>query len=184
MKDASIVELLRRRDERAITELKEKYGRLCMYTAGKILAQREDAEECVSSAFYDIWTKIPPDDPEDLKTYLCRIVRNKAIDKLKYNKAAKRDPQLSVSLDELAECIPDSRGTEPSVGELAGLISSFLRTQDEKQRNIFIRRYWYGNSLSEIAVMFDINERTAATNLFRMRKKLKEYLKKEGYENG
>lgn len=184
MNDASIIELLRKRDERAIAVLREKYGRLCMYTAGKILAQREDAEECVNSAFYDIWAKIPPEDPGDLKTYLCRIVRNKAIDKLKYNSAAKRDPQLCVSLDELAECIPDSRGTEPTVSELAGLISDFLRMQDEKQRRIFIRRYWYGDSLGEIAGKFGINERTAATNLFRMRKKLKEYLKKEGYDNG
>ena len=103
MDDPSIIELFRQRDERAIAELKQKYGRLCGYVAGNILSQREDTEECINSALFDVWNNIPPECPDDLKTYLCRIVKNKAIDKLKYNSAEKRNPQLTVSLDELSE---------------------------------------------------------------------------------
>lgn len=181
MDDAAIMELFRKRDENAIAELRLKYGRLCLYIAGNILSQREDAEECVSSAYFDVWKNIPPDSPDDIRTYLCRIVRNKAIDRLKYNSAEKRNPQLTVSLEELSECIPDNSGEKVSAEELAGLISSFLRTQDDIHRRLFVRRYWYGGSLRELAELFGMNERTVATYLYRTRKKLKDYLKKEGY---
>lgn len=184
MNDASIMELLRERDESALKELKNKYDGLCCYIAGNILPRREDIEECVNSAYYDIWNKIPSEEPQDLKTYLCRIVKNKAIDRLKYNRAQKRNSQYEVSLDELSECIPDSRGDDISAEKLAGIISCFLRTQDEIRRKVFVRRYWYGDSISKIAEFYDINEKTVATYLFRTRKKLKEYLKKEGYDYG
>ena len=183
MNDKSIIELFRNRDEQAITELKLKYDRLCCHIAGNILSQREDIEECINTAYYDIWNRIPPDEPDDLKTYMCRIVKNKAIDRLKYNTAAKRSSQLSVSLDELAECIPDRQQDDMSAKKLAEVISRFLRTQDERHRKIFVRRYWYGDSLSKIAEYFGMNEKTVATYLFRTRKKLKEFLKKEGFEH-
>lgn len=183
MNDKSIIELFRTRNEQAIAELKQKYDRLCYSIAGNILSQREDIEECINSAYYDIWNNIPPDAPDDLKTYLCRIVKNKAIDRLKYNSAMKRNSQFSVSLDELAECIPDRRDDHVSAKQLAAAISRFLRTQDERHRNIFVRRYWYGDSLAKIAEYFGMNEKTIATYLFRTRKKLKEFLKKEGFEH-
>ena len=109
-----IIELFRKRDEQAIAELKKKYQNLCMHVAGNILSRPEDVEECVNSAYFDIWNNIPPETPNDLKTYLCRIVKNKAIDRLKYNSAEKRNAQLTVSLDELAECIPDRTDEELS----------------------------------------------------------------------
>ncbi|MCR4795139.1 MULTISPECIES: RNA polymerase sigma factor [Ruminococcus] len=183
MNDKSIIELFQKRNEQAIAELKLKYDRLCYHIAGTILSQRQDIEECINSAYYDIWSKIPPEEPDDLKTYLCRIVKNKAIDKLKYNSAAKRGPQLSVSLDELAECIPDRQQDDMSAQKLAEVISRFLRTQDERHRKIFVRRYWYGDSLSKIAEYFSMNEKTVATYLFRTRKKLKDFLKKEGFKH-
>ena len=181
MDDASIMEMLIERNEKAISELKDKYGRLCFYLAGNILSQPEDVEECVNSAYFVIWNNIPPDTPEDLRTYLCRVVKNKAIDKLKYNSAEKRNSQFAVSLDEVAECIPDESG-DISTKKLSELISSFLRTQEEKTRKIFVRRYWYGDPLSKISELFGMNEKTVATNLHRTRKKLKDYLKKEGYD--
>ncbi|NLT09641.1 MAG: sigma-70 family RNA polymerase sigma factor [Ruminococcus sp.] len=181
MDDLSIIELFRKRDEKAITELKEKYERVCLNAAGSILSVREDIEECVNSAYYEVWNKIPPESPDCLKAYLCRIVRNIAVNKLRYNYAEKRNVKLAVSLDELAECIPDRNTDDLSAEKLAAAISIFLRTQDERNRKIFIRRYWYGESLSEIARFFDMNEKTAATCLFRTRKKLKEFLQKEGY---
>ncbi len=183
MHDKSTIELFRNTDEPATTEPKHKYDRLCCHIAGNILSQREDIEECINTAYYDIWNKIPPDEPDDLKTYLCRIVKNKAIDRFKYNSAAKRNSQLSVSLDELAECIPDNRQLDMSAQKLAEVISCFLRTQDERHRKIFVRRYWYGDSLAVLAGYFGINQRTAATYLFRTRKKLKAYLKKEGFDH-
>lgn len=184
MDDASIIELFRKRDEKAITELRQKYGRLCFYIAGNILSQREDAEECVNTALFDVWQNIPPDSPNDLRTYLCRIVKNKAIDRLKYNSAGKRDPKFTVSLDELAECVPDRAEENISAERLSELISRFLRTQDERRRKIFVRRYWYGDSLGRIAELFGMNEKTVATDLYRTRKKLKAFLQKEGYDYG
>lgn len=183
MDDASITELFRRRDERAIAELKKKYDKLCFYIAGNILTSRQDAEECVNSAYYELWNKIPPDEPRDLKTYLCHTVKNKALDRYKYNSAEKRS-SFAVSLDELAECIPDFREDSREEKALAEAVSRFLRTQDQLHRKVFVRRYWYGDSLAKISEYYGINEKTVATYLFRTRKKLKEYLKKEGYDNG
>ncbi len=183
MEDIKIIELFRKRDESAIAELKQKYDKLCVYVAGNILSVREDVEECVNSAYFDVWSNIPPETPDDLKTYLCRIVKNKAIDRLKYNSAAKRSHELTVSLDELAECIPAKAEEELSAAQLAETISRFLHEQDEKHRKVFVRRYWYGDSLARIAKLYDMNEKTVATYLFRTRNKLKEYLRKEGYDH-
>jgi len=182
MDDASIIELLRNRDETALAELKRKYDRLCLYIAGNVLSQREDIEECVSSAYYEVWNNIPPAAPDDLKSYLCRIVRNIAINRYEYNSAAKRDSRYTVSLDEIADCVPDTPDEEIRLGDLADAISRFLRTQDDTRRRVFIRRYTYGDSVAEIAARYSLNEKTVATYLFRTRKKLKEFLKKEGYD--
>lgn len=182
MDDASIMELLRNRDERGLAALQEKYGRLCTKIAGSYLAQREDIEECVSSAYFEIWDQIPPAEPPNLQTYLCRIVKNIAIDRLKYNTAEKRSPALTVSLDELAECVPDRQAEICTAETLGALISRFLHTQDALHRQVFVRRYWYGDSLAEIAAAYGLKERTAATYLFRTRKKLKAFLQKEGYD--
>ena len=111
------------------------------------------------------------------------MVKHKALDRLKYNSAEKRNSQFTVSLDELAECIPDNRDFDCSEKALAEAISRFLRTQDELHRKLFVRRYWYGDSLTVLAGYFGINQRTAATYLFRTRKKLKAYLKKEGFDH-
>ncbi|MCR4637912.1 sigma-70 family RNA polymerase sigma factor [Ruminococcus sp.] len=184
MNDASIIELFFKRDERAIAELKHKYERLCFYIAGNILSSPEDIEECINSAYYEAWNKIPPDSPADLKSYLCHMVKNKALDRYKYNSAEKRSSDFAVSLDELSDCIPDYREDNGEEKALAEAISRFLRTQDELHRKVFVRRYWYGDSIARISEYYGIKERTAATYLFRVRRKLKDYLKKEGYYNG
>ena len=181
MDDTAIIALLDRRDERGIAELKRKYEALCCYIAGNILSQREDIEECVSSACFAVWNRIPPEHPDDLKTYLCRIVRNIAIKRLQYNTAEKRSPKYTVPLDEIAECVPADDGDALHDNDLADAVSRFLRAQDDRHRRVFVRRYWYGDSLSDIAARFHMNEKTAATYLFRTRKKLKAFLQKEGY---
>jgi len=180
MDDASIIKQFLERDENAIAELKQKYEKLCFYVAGNILSQHEDVEECVNSAFYDVWNSIPPNHPQDLKTYLCRIVRNTAIKRYQYNTAEKRNPKFAVPIDEITDCVPVSE--DFSENDLAETISRFLRTQDEKHRNVFVRRYWYGDSVADIASYYGMKEKTVATYLFRTRNKLKAYLKKEGYD--
>lgn len=145
MDDSSIMKLLIDRDEKAIAELKDKYGRICMYIAGNVLSQHEDAEECVNTAFYELWNRIPPSNPDDLKAYLCRIVRNIALNRLEYYSAAKRDYSLTVSLDEISDCVPSAPDSQISVNELADAISRFLRTQDAIHRKVFVRRYEAGD---------------------------------------
>ena len=182
MEDALIIEMLQQRNESAINELRQKYERLCVYIAGNVLYQHEDVEECVNSACYEIWNSISPAEPHDLKSYLCRIVRNIAINRLEYNSAAKRDSRYTVSLDEISDCVPATPDESITLSDLADSISRFLRTQDEIQRKVFVRRYTYGDSVAEIAKRFSLNEKTVATYLFRTRKKLKVFLKKEGYD--
>ncbi|MBR6622495.1 MAG: sigma-70 family RNA polymerase sigma factor [Ruminococcus sp.] len=182
MDDASIIKLIRERNEQAIAEMQRKYNRLCYYVASNILSQHEDIEECVNSAYYEIWDNIPPEDLNDFRSYLCRIVRNIALNRLKYNSAEKRNPQFTVSIDEISGIIPSGDGKSISEDVLADAISRFLRSQDEKHRNMFIRRYWFGDSLSQIAEYFGMKEKTVATYLFRTRKKLKAFLQKEGYD--
>ncbi|MBO4876621.1 MAG: sigma-70 family RNA polymerase sigma factor [Ruminococcus sp.] len=183
MDDNTIIDLFRKRDENAIVEMKLKYGRLCLYIAENILSQREDAEECVNTAYYEVWNKIPPEDPADLRLYLCRIVRNIAIKRLEYNKAKKRDTGMTVSIEEIAEMLPAPDEGIADGRLLADAVSRFLRTQDEIKRKVFIRRYWYGDPIARIAAYYGLKEKTVATYLFRTRKKLKAFLQKEGYDH-
>lgn len=183
MNDSTIMELLWNRDEQAIAELKCKYEKLCFRVAGSILSCYEDAEECVNASYYAVWDTIPPQKPKGLGTYLCRLLKNIAISRVRYNTADKRSSDFSISLEELEQFIPDSSGVEESVSAsiLGEKISRFLRTQPKKYRMIFVRRYWYSDSLTEIAELYEMNEKTVATYLFRTRKRLGEFLKKEGY---
>ncbi|SDB05750.1 RNA polymerase sigma-70 factor, ECF subfamily [Ruminococcaceae bacterium FB2012] len=181
MDDEALIQMFKNRDDRAVSELRSKYERLCFRIAGNFLPSPEDAEECVNTAFFEIWNSIPPEEPADLRAYLCRIVRNQALKKLEYNTAAKRDPAVTVPLDEIADCVP-AGGRDPEGEGLAEAVSRFLRTQDALHRRVFVLRYWYGDPLSEIAERCGIREKTAATYLFRMRKKLRVFLKKEGYD--
>ena len=181
MNDENIISLFFKRSEDALRETDASYGAKLKRLSYGITGDSRDAEECVNDAYLAAWNKIPPDAPADLKRYLCHTVKNKALDRYKYNSAEKRSSNFTVSLDELAECIPDYREGSGEEKALAEAMSRFLRTQDELHRKVFVRRYWYGDSLAKIAGYYGINERTAATYLFRTRKKLKEYLKKEGY---
>lgn len=184
MEDNAIIDLFFKRDEQAVKEIKKKYEKLCMSVSGNILSYHEDTEECLNSAYLDIWNQIPPDKPKNLRAYLCRIVKNKALDKLKYNSAQKRNANYVLSLDELSECIPSPDENNLTSKQLAELINSFLRTQDKKHRMIFVRRYWYCDSPQNIARLYNMNEKTVNTCLFRTREKLRQFLRKEGYDHG
>lgn len=178
MDDRQIIALFYERSEHAITELSKKYGDLCFKIAINILNDAQDAEECVNDAYLGAWNSIPPQNPDPLRAYLCRIVRNLALKKLRTNTALKRGGQLEVSLSELENCIPDNSFDERlSVKELTAQLNAFLSTLHRDDRVLFLKRYWFAEPLSEIAKAFGITEHNASVRLGRIRKKLQQYLK-------
>lgn len=178
MDDRQIIALFYERSEQAITELSKKYGDLCFKIAINILSDPQDAEECVNDAYLGAWNSIPPQNPTPLRAYLCRIVRNLALKKLRTNTALKRGGQLEISLSELENCIPDNTFDEHlSAKELTAQLNAFLSTLHRDDRVMFLKRYWFAEPLSEIAKTFGITEHNASVRLGRIRKKLYQYLK-------
>ena len=183
MKDTEIIDLYWTRQERAITETQESYGKYCYSIAYHILHEREDSEECVNDTWLRAWNTIPPTRPARLSLFLGTITRNLSFDRWKRKHAAKRGSgEMDVVLDELAECVPDKSSTEEIVEEreLQRQINQFLGTLREKDRNIFLSRYWYAEEYGEIASRYGLNLNTVKTTLFRVRGKLKAYLEQEG----
>lgn len=183
MEDSKIIELFYARSEQAIMELSTKYGAVCNKVAKNILNNRQDAEECVNDAYLGAWNTIPPQKPAPLLTYICRIVRNLSIMKYHANTAIKRNSFYDVALDELEDCISSSVSVEAEIttNELSTLLDCFLDTLDQQNRVMFVRRYWFSDSVSDIAGRFHISNNNAAVRLSRTREKLKKYLQKEGY---
>lgn len=180
--DASIIDLYWERSEEAITATDEKYKGLCLHIAGNILSDRCDAEECLNDTYLAMWNKIPESRPKYLPAFIGRIIRNISLKRCEYNNARKRNPEVMLSLDELDECIPSSIDVESScdAAELGRIITEFLKSQSKRSRVVFVRRYWYYDSVKEISKKLDIPENTVKQLLFRTRKQLKEYLRKEG----
>ncbi len=183
LEDSKIIELFLARAEPAISELSAKYGPLCRKIARNILKNDLDAEECVNDAYLAVWNTVPPQRPNPLKTYVLRIVRNIAIAKYHANTSAKRNSYYDTALTELEYCIADSVTVEQELGakELSKKIDSFLATMDEESQMLFVRRYWYSDSISDLADRFRTNNNNISVRLSRIRHKLKEYLQKEGY---
>lgn len=181
MDDELIVELFWERSESAILETSRKYGAYCRTIAYNILASIADAEECENDTYGAAWRTIPPARPRVLKSFLGRLTRNIALDRHDYNKAQKRNHEFDILLSELGDCIAAQESRlEYETGYIANLISSFLRSIDRKSRLVFIRRYWYSDSINDIALRFDMSDSKTKSMLFRTRKKLKRYLAKEG----
>ena len=180
MDDRQIIALFYERSEQAITELSKKYGDLCFKIAINILSDPQDAEECVNDAYLGAWNSIPPQNPTPLRAYLCRIVRNLALKRLRTNTALKRGSRVEVSLSELENCLPDNSFDEQlSAKELTAQLNAFLSTLHRDDRVMFLKRYWFAEPLSEIAKTFGITEHNASVRLSRIRKKLHQYLNKE-----
>lgn len=178
MDDKQIIRLFFERSEQAITELSQKYGDLCMKIARSILNDPQDAEECVNDAWLGAWNSIPPQSPDPLRAYICRIVRNHALKKYRANTALKRGNQFEVSLSELEDCIPDNSLDEQlAVNELSAQIDAFLAGLSRDDRVMFVKRYWFAESVSEIADGFGITESNASVRLSRIRGRLRKYLK-------
>ena len=182
MEDQEIIELFFARSEQAIAELQGKYGNRCMQVAWNVLNNRLDAEECVNDAYLAAWNTIPPQKPNPLLAYVCRIVRNLSIKRYHANNAQKRNSHYDVALDELGAYIQtkDTVENELAVKELADAINHFLGTLSKENRMMFVRRYWFADSIADIAVMFGTSSKIVSLHLLRVRKGLKKYLEKEG----
>ena len=184
MEDREIVELFWQRNEDALEKSREKYGGLCFSVARRLLSCGEDAEEAVSDALLRAWNSIPPQRPDSLDAYLAKLVRRAAIDRLRYGSAGKRwSGEAALALDELGDCVPSGERTEERLeaAELAALIARFLRSRPEEARKVFLRRYWYVESIADIASSFGYSESKVKSLLFRTRKGLRRFLEKEGY---
>ena len=147
-----------------------------------ILSDEEDVKECVNDTWLGVWNSISPNRPDPLRAYVCRIARNLAAKKYHANTAEKRNSQYDFALEELAECIPDRSTVEDTVAakELTETINRFLDTLSYEDKFVFMRRYWYADSLSEIAAMAGMRYHAAAVRLHRVKGKLKKELLKEG----
>lgn len=184
MKDEEIVQLYFDRNEAAIAESKTKYDKYLMKIANNILFNNEDAEESVNDTYLSAWNSIPPHKPEVLSTFLGKITRGHAIDIYRRKHADKRIPsEYCSSLDELEECVPGTSTVEENleVKRLGEVINTFLKEQKEDARNLFIGRYYYSDSLKDVAEYNGMTEAKAKMILFRTRQKLKEYLEQEGF---
>lgn len=179
MEDHRIIDLYWARSEEAIPATDEKYGRLLAHVARNILQDRLDVEECVNDSYLGAWNAMPPQRPSVLRSFLCRITRNLALDRSDYNNAAKRSQSCTASLEEL-ESVGDPRGGPEEEVVLSQLINGFLSGLKPEQRVIFLRRYWYFDSVREIARRLDCTESKVTASLHRSRNQLRAYLEGEG----
>ena len=180
MEDAEIIDLLFKRDQQAIRELDTKYGKACYRLSYNIVNDRQDAEECVNDAWLGAWNSIPPQRPDPLRAYICRIVRNLSLKKLRANSALKRSSRFEVSLSELEDCISaHSLDEQLAAGELSAQINAFLAALRRDDRVMFVRRYWFAQPLSEIADAFGTTENNISVRLGRIRRKLHTYLERK-----
>ena len=184
MDDSQIVELYLSRDESAIAQTSQKYGTKLRRIANNVLSDIDASEECENDAYLQTWNLIPPNEPRKyLFAFLGKIIRHLAIDVLRKNNRQKRDAVVTELTLEMAECIPTQNGTEQEfeANFLAGLIDKFLEGYPKEQQNVFVRRYWYFDPISEICDRYKLSQSKVKSILFRMREKLKSYLEKEGF---
>ena len=183
MTDEKIVELYWQRDEQAIRETESAYGRYLHYISYGILKDDEDAKETVNDVYMKAWNVIPPERPNPLKSFLGRMTRQLSINRLEKKTAKKRKDNLyTLALEELSECIS---GEDKDIGDLVALqdsLNCFLRSLPTVERRVFVRRYWYMHSVSQVASDFSMSESKVKSMLMRTRKKLKTHLEKEGFE--
>ncbi len=181
--DSDIITLYWNRDETALVESSQKYGAYCRRIAHNILEDSEDSEECVNDTWLKAWHAMPPQRPTVLSAFLGKITRNLSLDRYKARTAQKRGcGELALVIEELEDCIPSTETIEQTIAdtELEQAINRFLHSLPQQECNLFLARYWYGNSLSAIAVRFSLTPQNVKTRLFRIRGKLKSHLEQEG----
>ena len=180
MEDEKIVKLYWERNENAIRETEQKYGKYCYTIAYNILHSREDADECVNDTYNGAWNAMPPEKPTKLSSFLGRITRNIAIDRYRRDNAQKRSAETDIVIDEYWECIPNKEASIEDELVLKQAINGFLASLDSRDRVIFMRRYWYSMSVKDIAAGFRLSETHISVILHRTRNKFKDYLTREG----
>ena len=179
MNDSKIIELYFERDKSAIAETKTKYGKLLYSVSYNILNVSEDAEECENDTYMAAWDSIPPNNPQVLSAFLCRITRNISFKKLKAQTTQKRGgTNTALPLDELTNAIPDSANAIAQL-ELTEILNAFLRGLPARERQVFICHYWYCDSIKDIARQFGFTQSKVKMMLSRTRKKLLDHLEKE-----
>ena len=182
MEDSLIVELFLQRSEAAISESSEKYGSRLRSLALGITEDALTAEECENDTYLEAWKRIPPHEPRKyLYAFLARITRHLALNRIREARSQKRHAFLTVLSSELEQCLPS--GEDPQLDQLAlkEALNGFLATLSKEKRNIFLRRYWFLDSIERISEGFGISQSKVKTTLFRCRKGLKSYLEQEGY---
>lgn len=181
MEDKQIVDLYWARNEDAITQTSVKYGKMMQATSHSIVGSHEDAEECVNDAYLAAWNSMPENRPTYLGAYMAKIIRNISLGRYDRNHAAKRHG-VHVVFEELEECLGDYETPEEQYesGCLRDLLNEFLAGLSEEKRVVFLRRYFYTDSISDIAQRMQMSEGKVKTMLFRMRAQLAEALKEAG----
>lgn len=176
-----IVALLEKREESALLCLKEQYGNYCYTILYGILRDHEEAQEALNDVWLRIWQSIPPGKPNCFQAYVAKVSRNIALDRLKYQNAQKRKG-TPLPLEEIREMLPDpSWERSQDSRELGESLNSFVKTLKSEEQKIFLRRYWYNETIEELAEAFGCSQSRITGILFRVRKKLRKYLEKEGY---
>lgn len=182
MEDTQIIELYFARDEQALSETEQKYGRFCWQIAMNVLSVWEDAEECVSDTYLSAWKQIPPTRPQSFKAFLGRIVRNLSISRFRAMRAKKRYNGMEVMLSELGDCVPSDENVEQTLEakELAGYINEWLDLLEPEDCALFVRRYWFGDPVQELAERCGITAPQMAQRMLKLRKSLKTALEGKG----
>lgn len=186
MDDQQIVELYWQRDESAIAETECKYGSFCLGVAINLLSNGEDAKECVNETFYQAWNLMPPERPEKLRPWLGRIVRNVSISLWRKNHRQKRYSGVEQALSELEDAVPSPIRIDKEVesAELGQVIDMWLKSLPHDDRVLFVRRYWHGIPLNELAKQSGISPKRLAQKMYRLRLALRAFLEKEDIFHG
>ena len=182
MEDKAIMALLLNRSQQAIEALAATYGARLFQIARNILSDPQDAEESVNDTYLAVWNAIPPAKPDPLIGYVLRTCRNIALKRLRFQSAQKRSSAYTQSLDELAELFPGSTLEEALDAKALGqAVDAFLSTLNKKNRRLFLRRYWFGDSLADLCQQEGLSSNALSVRLLRLRQQLKDYLNKEGF---
>ena len=174
------LKLLQQRDQQGIIQLQEEYGPFCYSIIYQLLRNHEQTEEALNDVWMQIWNSVPEVQPVNLRAYLAKTARNTAIHYVKHNSAQKRSG-MTVLLDELEECIPDPQWECYREG-LKETLRNFVNSLKPEEQQIFLRRYWYGDTIEELAKKNRSTQNRITGILFRIRNKLRKRLKMEGYE--
>ncbi len=184
MQDNEIVELFWQRDQSAILQCSAKYGKNLESTSYAIVRSKEDAQECVQDTYFAAWNSMPNDRPDYLGAYLMKIIRNLSINLYRKHHAQKRNTGIPLIYEELSECIPDSGESvfdTMESGNLTRIINKFLEGLEKEKRIVFVRRYFYSDSVKDISDKMNISESKVKSMLMRLRQNLAEVIRREGF---